>query len=190
MPGLLGETSPNQPIESHAGYTKRGGTYVTEASLQQKSRSLTVSTGEEAGLGLKPGSCNGGTRPVEWKSGRAPRGALEHWVFRAHKGGGPTHIGVLMESLSKCSDLWFEAFQGPHKGSCSPHYLNISIALDKTVMNDSDFVLDCQRRPKSPLCSCSIQLWTLISRTLQVRCVDKTFIDKKCNYSKWLNSGC
>ena len=32
LPGLLGQTSPNKPVESHTGYANHRGAYVIEAS--------------------------------------------------------------------------------------------------------------------------------------------------------------
>lgn len=74
---------------------------------------------------------------VEWS---------ELWVLTYQGWSSPSHIS---EFLSRCPDLWFWPFQAP------PQTWH---TLDLTVMADSDSTLDCQRCPKSPLCSCSIQM--------------------------------
>lgn len=79
----------------------------------------------------------------------------------------PTHTSVEFECLSKGLDLWFGAFWGPPKGiAITPPYLGLDIALDITVIADSDFIFDCQMIPKSLFCSCSIQEGTDISHLL------------------------
>ena len=131
-----------------------------------KSWSLVVSAGIQVGVGLSPGSCSGSMCLVEWKSSRAASvthgttkleaGCSELWVLIDHQGW--EYISVQTDSLSKCPDLWFWAFWGPLKGiPIIRHYLNLDIAFHITVMADNDAIMDCQRYPKIPLCSCSIQ---------------------------------
>ena len=79
---------PNKPAESHAGYTRRGGACVVEASRASVRHEVLVtggSAGGEARTGLKPGSCSGGTCVVGgavWQGSEHGRGTarLECWV--------------------------------------------------------------------------------------------------------------
>ena len=71
-------------------------------------------------------------------------------------------MGVQMEFSSKCPDLWFGAFWAFSKGVLFIlYYLSLDVTLDIAVMADSDATLDCQRCPKSPFCSCSVNLGIL-----------------------------
>lgn len=82
-----------------------------------KSWSLAVSSSGKMGVGLRPGGGNESTCRVEWKSDRAlslTRGTaqLEHWVTGAEllqptRGGGPTLIGVQVESYPSVQTCGF-----------------------------------------------------------------------------------
>ena len=172
VPGILGETSPISQ-QSHTEVTHRDGELTqykrADRASDMKPQSLVVSTGGEAGVSLKPGSYNGSTHLVSGSpaglSGIHGTDELKCWVVGAlssqspRRGGGTTHICVQMESLSKCPALWFWAFQSSSKGvPIMPHYFSLDIALGIPVMADSDSMLDCQRCPKSLLCSYCMQL--------------------------------
>ena len=62
---------PNKSVESHTGYTQRGGAYTTETSraiIQHEVQSLAMSASGEVGIGLKTGGYSDGTCPGECKS--------------------------------------------------------------------------------------------------------------------------
>lgn len=60
---------PGKPVESHTGNTQRVGAYGIEVSRVE----FEASADGQVGVPLMPGGYGGGTRPVEWKSGRNPR---------------------------------------------------------------------------------------------------------------------
>lgn len=54
-------------------------------------------------------------------------------------GRGPTHISVHMESLPKCPDLWFWAFQAPPQGIPTVSITNFSTATNDFLIHSSIF---------------------------------------------------
>lgn len=81
-----------------------------------------------------------------WVSPVAQPGSGVRWsqlcVLTVPKGRVPTHTCVIIQ----VSDLCFWTFQTPPTGvPILPHYLSLDIALNITVMANSDSILDCQR---------------------------------------------
>lgn len=143
-----------------------------------KSQSLVASTGGGAGVGLKPGSCNDSMWLLEWRSGKTLSmthvqpswsiGWLELWFLIAHRAEVPL---ISMSRWSPYLSVQTYGFgcSSPHKGvPVTPHYLSLDIALDVTIMADSDSILHCQKCPKSLLSSCSLHPGKVVSGLWQL----------------------
>lgn len=75
-------------------------------------------------------------------------------MVRALSSYGPQGVEVPCIQVSRLVVLGFWA---PPKGiPLTPHYLGLEIALDITVMDENDPLLDCPRCPRSPLCSAQV----------------------------------
>ena len=63
-----------------------------------------------------------GCTRAPWHSQARPAGGQSSEFLQTARGIGPTHIGVQMDSLSKCSDLWFWVSGHPPKSILiTPH---------------------------------------------------------------------
>lgn len=117
LPGDL----PSEPMESHAGYTQRGRVYVIKAgrvSVWTQVSVIAGSTGVKRQTWVSSQAIamaahfpwRGHDQSSEdntWYSQSQVLGGWQSEVLQPTRAGGPIHIGVQMEPLSQCPDLWF-----------------------------------------------------------------------------------